>query len=140
MLADLVCIIDKPEIPSVEEALVSSCSRSDPGRSTDSDDCTTIIRSYTRRQEKHDTANLRDRVSALHPIRFERCATDDEPSLLDLSVFRTPAGGSKSVIEVWNAENFAYTEAERVTEIGRLEQQLPRSTVRPDSRVCHVYL
>jgi hypothetical protein len=84
---------------------------------------------------------VRDRVSASHPIYFELSAIDDEPPSLDLSVFGTPAAVSdEAVIQGWNAERFAYTDVDKVTEFGRFEQQLPRSTVMPGKRVCHVYL
>ena len=87
------------------------------------------------------TLPVRDRVLASHPIHFELQATDDEPPSLDLSVFGTPAEVSDDdVIEGWNTENFAYTTADKVTEYGRFEQQLPRSTVKPGKRICHVYL
>lgn len=84
---------------------------------------------------------MRDRVSVCHPVHYELCAADDEPPSLGLSVFGTPAGVSdENVMEGWNADNFAYTNIDKVSEFGRFEYQLPESTVTPDRRICHVYL
>jgi hypothetical protein len=141
VLAGLACIADKPEILLFKEVPVSLWLRSDPDESTNGENHHTVVRICTQGHDKNDAANMRDRVSASHPIHFELQATGDEPPLLDLSVFGTPAGVSdENIIEGWNSENFAYTESDRVTELGRFEQQLPRSTVKPGKRVCHVYL
>lgn len=141
VLAGLACIADKPEILSVEEVPVSLWLRSDPDESANGEDRDTVVRICTQGQDKNDTASLRDRVSASHPIHFELCVNDDEPPSLDLSVFGTPAEVSdEDIIQGWNAENFVYTKVDKVTEFGRFEQQLPRSTVKASKRVCHVYL
>jgi len=141
VLAGLACIADKPEILLVNEVPVSLWLRSDPDESTNGEDHDIVVRICTQGQEKNDNANLRDRVSASHPIHFELQATDDEPPSLDLSVFGTPTEVSDDdIIEGWNTENFAYTKVDQVTEFGRFAQQLPRSTVKPGKRVCHVYL
>jgi hypothetical protein len=141
VLAGLMCIADKPEILAVDEVPVSLWLRSDPDESTDAEEPDTVVRICTQGQDMNGTANVRDRVSASHPIHFELSAVDDEPPSLDLSVFGTPAGVSdEAVIQGWNAENFAYTDVDKVTEFGRFEQQLPRSTVKSGKRVCHVYL
>lgn len=141
MLAGLACIADKPEILLVKEVPVSLWLRSDPDESTNGEDHNIVVRICTQGQDKNDASSLRDRVSASHPIHFELQATDDEPPSLDLSVFGTPTEVSDDdIIEGWNTENFAYTKVDQVTEFGRFVQQLPRSTVKPGKRVCHVYL
>lgn len=141
VLAGLECIADKPEILSVEDVPVSLWLRSEPDESANGEDRDTVVRICTQGQDKNDTASLRERVSASHPIHFELCVSGDEPPSLDLSVFGTPAEVSdEDIIQGWNAENFAYTKVDKVTEFGRFEQQLPRSTVKPSKRVCHVYL
>lgn len=141
VLAGLACIADDPEILSVQEIPVSLWLRSDPDESKDGEDSTTLVRICTQGQDKNATANLRDRVSASHPVHFELRAADDEPPSLDLSVFGTPAEVfDEDIIEGWNSENFAYTNVNKVTEFGRFEQQLPQSTVKPGKRICHVYL
>jgi hypothetical protein len=141
VLAGLMCIADKPEILAVDEVPVSLWLRSDPDESTDAEEPDTVVRICTQGQDMNGTANVRDRVSASHPIHFELSAVDDEPPSLDLSVFGTPAGVSdEAVIQGWNAENFAYTDVDKVTEFGRFEQQLPHSTVVSGRKVCHVYL
>jgi hypothetical protein len=141
VLAGLMCIADKPEILAVDEVPVSLWLRSDPDESTDEEERNTVVRICTQGQDTDDTANVRDRVSASHPINFELSATGGEPPSLDLSVFGTPAGVSdEAIIQGWNAENFAYTEVDKVTEFGRFKQQLPHSTVVSGRKVCHVYL
>jgi hypothetical protein len=141
VLAGLMCIADKPEILAVDEVPVSLWLRSDPDESTDIEERNTVVRICTQGQDTNDTANVRDRVSASHPIHFELSATDGEPPSLDLSVFGTPAGVSdEAIIQGWNIENFAYTDVDKVTEFGRFEQQLPRSTIVSGRKVCHVYL
>jgi len=103
-------------------------------------DCT-VVRICTQGQDKNNTANVEDMVSALHPKHFELSAIGDEPTTLDLSVFGTPAGVSdEAIIRGWNAENVAYTDVDKVTESGRFEQQLHHSTVVSGRKVCHVYL
>lgn len=141
VLTGLMCIADKPEILAVDEVPVSLWLRSDPDEDKDEEEQNTVVRICTQGQDMNDTANVRDRVSASHPIHFELSATDGEPPSLDLSVFGTPAGVSdEAIIQGWNAENFAYTDVDKVTEFGRFEQQLPHSTVMSGRKVCHVYL
>lgn len=141
MLAGLACIADNPEILSVKEVPVSLWLRSDPDESANEESSDTVIRVCTQGQDKDDTSNLHDRVSASHPIHFELSTTDNEPPSLDLSVYGTPAGVSDDdIIKGLNADNFAYTDVDKVTEFGRFEQQLPRSTVKSGKRICHVYL
>lgn len=125
----------------MKEIPVSLWLRSDPDESRDGEDATTVVRICTQGQDKNDTTNLRDRVSASHPIHFELRATDDEPPSLDLSVFGTPAGVSdEDIIEGWDPENFAYTNVNKVTEFGKFEQQLPQTTAKHGKRICHVYV
>lgn len=141
VLAGLMCIADKPEILAVDEVPVSLWLRSDPDDNTDEEERNTVVRICTQGQDMNDTANVRDRISASHPIHFELSATGGEPPSLDLSVFGTPAGVSdEAIIQGWNVENFAYTNVDKVTEFGRFEQRLPHSTVMFGKRVCHVYL
>lgn len=141
VLAGLTCIADKPEILAVDEVPVSLWLRSDPDENTDEEERNTVVRICTQGQDMNDTANVRDRISASHPIHFELSATGGEPPSLDLSVFGTPAGVSdEAIIQGWNVENFAYTNVDKVTEFGRFEQRLPHSTVMFGKRVCHVYL
>jgi hypothetical protein len=133
-------IADDPEILSVKEVPVSLWLRSDPDETTGEEDHNTVVRICTQGQDTN-TVSLRDRVSASHPVHYERCAADDRPPSLDLSVFGTPPGVSdEEIIEGWNEENFAYTDIGKVTEFGRFEQELPDSTVTPGKRECHVYL
>lgn len=141
VLAGLTCIADKPEILAVDEVPVSLWLRSDPDENTDEEERNTVVRICTQGQDMNDTTNVRDRISASHPIHFELSATGGEPPSLDLSVFGTPAGVSdEAIIQGWNVENFAYTNVDKVTEFGRFEQRLPHSTVMFGKRVCHVYL
>ena len=141
MLAGLACIADNPEILSVKEVPVSLWLRSDPDESANEEGCDTVIRVCTQGQDKDDASNLHDRVSASHPIHFELTTTDNEPPSLDLSVYGTAAGVSDDdIIKGLNADNFAYTDVDKVTEFGRFEQQLPRSIVKSGKRIYHVYL
>jgi hypothetical protein len=141
VLAGLACIADRPDILSVEEVPVSLWLRSDPDERANGEDRDTVVRICTQGQDKNDTVNLRDRASASHPIHFELSVTDDEPPSLDLSVFGTPTGVSdEEIVQGWDVENFAYTKVDKVTEYGRFEQQLPRTTVKSGRKVCHVYL
>jgi hypothetical protein len=141
VLAGLMCIADRPEILAVDEVPVSLWLRSDPDENTDEEERNIVVRICTQGQDTNDTANVRDRISASHPIHFELSATGGEPPSLDLSVFGTPAGVSDdAIIQGWNVENFAYTNVDNVTEFGKFEQQLPRSTVMSGKEACHVYL
>ena len=96
VLAGLTCIADKPEILAVDEVPVSLWLRSDPDE--DEEEPNTVVRICTQGQDTNDTANVRDRVSASHPIHFELSAINDEPLSLDLSVFGTPAGVSDKAV------------------------------------------
>jgi len=108
VLAGLMCIADKPEILAVNEVPVSLWLRSDPDESKDEEERNTVVRICTQGQDTNDTAIVRDRVSASHPIHFELTATGGEPPSLDLSVLGTPAGVSdEAIIQGWNVENFA---------------------------------
>lgn len=141
VLAGLAFIADNPEVLSVKEAPVSLWLRSDPDESINEEGHDTVVRICTQGKDKDDTVHLRDRVSASHPIHFELSTTDDEPPSLDLSVFGTPARVSdEDIIQGWNADEFAYTSVDKVTEFGRFEHQLARSTVKPGNKACHVYL
>jgi hypothetical protein len=122
VLTGLMCIADKPKILAVDEVPVSLWLRSDPDESTDEEEPDTVVLICIQGQDTNDTANVRDRISASHPIHFELSAIDDAPPSLDLSVFGTPAGASnEAVIRGWNAENFAYTDVDKVTEFGRFK-------------------
>lgn len=141
VLEGLMRIADKPSILSVKEVPVSLWLRSDPDESTDEDNCGTVVRICAQGQDINDTANTRDRDSASHPVHLELSTADDEPPLLDLSIFGTPTDVSdEDIIQGWNTENFAYADIGKVTEFGRFEQQLPRSTAISGGKKCHVYL
>lgn len=141
VLEGLMRIADEPDILSVKEVPVSLWMRSDPDEHPDGNASDTVVRICTQGRDINDKNSVRDRVSASHPVHLELCATDDEAPSLDLSVFGTPAGVSDDdIVQGWNAENFAYTQVDKVTEFGRFERQLPRSTVKPGKSVCHVYL
>lgn len=141
VLAGLMRIADKPEILSIKEVPASLWLSSDPDETTNDDDCDTVVRIFTQGQDTNNTVSVRERGSASHPVHYELCAADNEPTSLDLSVFGTPAGVSdEDTIKGWNVENFVYTDVDKVTEFGRFERQLPGSTVMSGKRVCHVYL
>ena len=139
VLEGLMRIADNPSILSAKEVPVSLWLRSDPDESRDQDNHGTVVRICTQGQSMKD--KTKDRISASHPVHFELSVDDDEPPLLDLSVFGTPTNASDDDIIVgWNKENFAYTDVGKVTEFGRFEQRLPRSTIAAGKRTCHVYL
>lgn len=141
VLAGLMRISDEPDILSVKEVPMSLWLRSDPDEATNREDCKTVIRICTQGKTTKDTFSVRDRASASHPIHYELSAAEDEPLLLDLSVFGTPVGVSDDdIIMGWNAEKFAYTDADRVSEFGRFEQKMPQLTAANGRKVCHVYL
>lgn len=134
-------ISDEPDILSVREAPISLWLRSDPDEAANEKDRKTVVRICTQGKTAKDTLSVRDRASASHPIHYELSAAGDEPLLLDLSVFGTPVGVSdEDIIVGWNAEKFAYTGIDKVSEFGRFEQQMPQLTAVNGRKVCHVYL
>lgn len=134
-------ISDEPGILSVKEVPMSLWLRSDPDEATNGEDCRTVVRICTQGKTTKDTFSVRDRASASHSIHYELSAAELEPLLLDLSVFGTPIGVSDdNIIMGWNAERFAYTDADRVSEFGRFEQKMPQLTPANGRKVCHVYL
>lgn len=141
VIAGMMYMADNPDFLSTKEVPLSLWLRSDPDGSTNEDDDDSVIRICTRGQDVNDSQTVLDRLSASHPIHYELLAPEDEPPSLDLSVFGTPAGVSdEQIIEGWNNDKFAFTNAGKVTEFGRFERQLPGSTVTLKRRVCHVYL
>lgn len=141
VIAGMMYMADNPDILSTKEVPLSLWLRSDPDGSTNEDDDDSVIRICTQGQDVNDSQTVLDRLSASHPIHYELLAPEDEPPSLDLSVFGTPAGVSdEQIIEGWNHDKFAFTNAGKVTEFGRFERQLPGSTVALKRRVCHVYL
>lgn len=134
-------ISDEPDILSVKEVPMSLWLRSDPDEATNEKDRRTVVRVCTQGKTTKDTLSVRDRASATHPIHYELSAAGDEPLTLDLSVFGTPIGVSdEDIIMGWNAEKFAYTDVDKVSEFGRFEQEMPQLTAVNGSKVCHVYL
>lgn len=139
--AGMMYIADNPNVLSAKEVPLSLWLRSDPDGPTNEDDDDTVIRICTQGQDMNDSQTVLDRLSASHPIHYELRPPEDEPPSLDLSVFGTPAGVSdEDIMEGWNSDKFAFTNAGKVTGFGRFERQLPGSTVTPNRRVCHVYL
>jgi hypothetical protein len=134
-------ISDEPDILSVEEVPMSLWLRSDPDEATNGMDCRTVVRICTQGKTTKDRFSVRDRASTSHPIHYELSAAEDEPLSFDLSVFGTPVGVSdEDIIMGWNAEKFAYTDVDKVSEFGRFEQQMPQLTAVNGRKICHVYL
>lgn len=68
----------------------------------------------------NESQTVLERLSASHPVHHELRTPEDGHPSLDLSVFGTPAGISeKDVIEGWNLDKFAVTNAGKVTEFSK---------------------
>lgn len=140
VLAGLVRIADNPDIMSVTEAPVSLWMRSDPDDAEEEESLTTVVRICTRGSGL-DGGKVRDRFSSSHPIHIELVPSNGDPVSLDLSIFGTPEGVPDDEIVVgWNADQFAYTSTERVTEFGRYQRQLSSSFASDGESVFHVYI
>jgi hypothetical protein len=114
--------------------------RSDPDGATNGKDYRTVVRICTQGKTTKNTFSERDRASASHPIHYELSAAGDEPLLLYLSSFGTPVDVSdEDIIVGWNAENFAYTDIDKVFAFRKFEQQMPQLTTVNGVKVCHVY-
>jgi hypothetical protein len=134
-------ISEEPDILSVKEVPMSLWLRSDPDEARNRKDSRTVVRICTQGRTTKDTFSVRDRASASHPIHYELSAAGVEPLLLDLSVFGTLVDVSdEDIIVGWNAEEFAYTDIDKVSAFGRFKQQMPQLTAVNGRRVCYVYL